>query len=355
MSLSSIAEQVKDFTSGGFPVRKGTRSVPRGTFQDLSQSSSDIWFSRWTHNVFNNFPLISKCKGARFLHDACHGMPAFVVGIGPSLDESIKDLKLAKKRSVIISTDAAFRALLANGITPDLVISFDCKDDQNRLWREIPLETKVPGLLNSCCHRDTIMSWPGPILFYNQYHTQDELCKRILPDVLPEIGQIPSAGTVGNMALLAAYLMGCDPVCAVGMDFSYKKLDDGSWRYRAQDWRYDSNPDEAGVPPAWKMTEIKELYDNDERMARSFLQMDQERGSSFRTDPELDWYLKSFVDLMTNFKVPIVNCSPIGMIPVSFQAMTVVEAIEKYCKKEFQDGRTILSHLGKIIPDPRKS
>lgn len=366
MSQSSVGEQVRELEDAGFPVRQGTRGVARDTTPtDLNILGSDVWFSRWTHNVFKNYPILSKCLGARFLHNCAKDVPAFVIGVGPSLDEAIEDLKLIKNRGVVISTDAALRALLANGITPDLVVSYDCKEDQNRLWKDIPRDIKIPALINSCAHTNTIMSWPGPILFFNQYHTQDDLCKRILPDVLPELGQIPSSGTVGNMALLAADLMGCDPICAVGMDFAFQPIrgDVVAWKYRAQDYKWVEKPATAGAPPFWEKTEIKELYDNDERISRSFL-VKGEEGVEYRTDPELVFYLGSFKDLMPHFKVPIVNCTPNGMIPKlvtdlqgnpagGYPCMTLADAITKYCTQELQGGRTILKHLASIAPDPR--
>ncbi len=372
MSQSSVKEQIEDLKASGLPtgltVSKGTRIVSSEPTEgdSLRRFGSDLWFSRWTHNAFDNYPLVRQCFGIRFLHEACHGIPAFVVGVGPSLDDSLADLKSARGRSIIISTDAALRALLASGITPDLVVSQDCKDDQNRLWQGIPA-VNIPILFNSCTHPQSIASWPGPILFFNQYHTQDDLCKRILPDVLPELGQIPSAGTVGNMAIFAAHTMGCEPICAVGMDFCFQpaKGDVVGWCYRAQDWRYQMERG-AGVPPGWVKTQIKELYDNDERMQRSFM-VKGENGKEYRMDPELVFYLNSFKDLMPHFKVPIVNCSPEGMIPstlvrkeesgdvtVDVPKMTVGQAVEKYCKTVNQGGRTVLAHLAKIAPDPRK-
>jgi hypothetical protein len=373
MSQSSVSEQVKDFASIGFPVRKGVRVSPKDGKISPEQFGSDLWFSRWARNAFRNYPIASKCFGIRFLYQACHGLPAFVVGVGPSLDQFIQDLKRAVGHSIIISTDAALRALLANGIMPDLVISYDCKDDQKRLWQDIPDGFKIPGLLNSCCHPDTIASWPGPILLYNQYHTQDELCKRILPDVFPELGQLPSCGTVGNMAVMAANLLACEPICVVGMDFCYMKSETGSmkdlkvsWRYRAQDYRYKPSQPEKGIAGVWEPTVIKELYDNDERLERSFMVKDLD-GKEYKSDPELSFYLDSFKDLMPGFKIPIVNCSPGGRIPKlvtdlqgntigGFPAMTVGQAVDKYCKTiESQGGRHVLKHLAAIVPDPRKS
>ncbi len=356
MSQSSIDDQVKEFESVGFPVRKGTRGIAREGNISPEQFGSDLWHSRWVHNVFENYPVLMKSVGAKFLCDAAKGVTAFVVGVGPSLDESVKQLKEAKGRALVISTDAAVRALLANGVTPDLVVSFDCKADQSRLWEGVT--EKIPCLFNSCTHPESIKTWPGPVLFFNQFHTQDELCNRILPDVLPHLGQLPSAGTVGNMAVLAAHLLGCDSICCVGMDFCYAPTDKGGWRYRAQDYKQ--------VNHEWLPVEIKELYDNDERVSRSFM-VKGENGKEFKSDPELVFYQKSFADLMPHFKVPIVNCSPDGMIPSqgrwvlnerdsvdhTYKKMSVSQAINEFCKAELQEGRTIVKHLGKVIPDPR--
>lgn len=368
MSQSSVAEQVSELASAGFPVHKGTRIPPPAGKISPEQFGSDLWFSRWTKNAFRNYPVASRCLGARFLHEACHGMPAFVVGVGPSLDESIKDLKRACNRSLIISTDAALRALLANGIVPDLVVSFDCKDDQKRLWQDIPPGFKIPALINSCAHPDTIASWPGPILLYNQYHEQDDLCKRILPIVFPELGQLPSSGTVGNMATLAAHLMGCDPICCVGMDFCFQKAAGPvlAWRYRAQDYKWATQRG-PGIPDGWEKTEIKELYDNNERLERSFSAKDAD-GVEYKSDPELSFYFESFRDLMPHFKVPVVNCTPNGRLPKlktdmqgatlpgGFPSMTVAAAVEKYCKPvDYQGGRHVIRHLAEIAPDPRKT
>ena len=348
MSQSSIAEQVKDL---GIPVRRGTRIT--ATVDDHPNTpdriGSDLWLSRWARNAFQNYPIVSRAMGVRWLADCAKGMPAFVVGVGPSLDSAIAHLKTIGRRALIISTDAALRSLLANRIMPDAVISYDAKEKQNVLWSSLPDGMAWPPLLiSTCTHPESIRSWRGPVLFYNQFHTQDDLCGKILPVVYPHIGQIPSAGTVGNMAVLAAHLMGCDPICCVGMDFCYQPAKGGvmAWRYRAQDYRWQSETG-AGTPPAWIQTEIKELYDNDERMARSFMVKD-ENGKEFRSDPELGFYLQSFKDVMTHYKVPVVNCTPEGMIPDTFFKMSLEDAIQKYCRIDFQDGRTILYQLNNL-------
>lgn len=352
MSQSSIEMQVKDLADAGMTVRSGARL--HRTTETAPETLSEIgetWLIRWARNACRNFTVISKGVGIKYLYDACGKIPAFCVGVGPSLDRAMNDLKLARGRAVIISTDAALRALLANGITPDLVISYDAQEIQKKLWETIPTPLRIPCLFSSCSHPASIDSWPGPVLFYNQWHQQDELCKTLLPGIYPHIGQIASGGTVGNMALMAGTILGCDPVCAVGMDFCYAPNEKGVMQYRATDYRW--MPENGFNPAKWEKFEIAELYSNAKRLQRS--KVIEAGGRSFTTDPELELYLDVFERVLPHFKVPVVNCSPDGMLPHSmFPPMTVLEAVQKYCHGDLGPGRTVLPHLHKILDDPRR-
>jgi hypothetical protein len=144
------------------------------------------------------------------------------------------------------------------------------------------------------------------------------------------------------------------------MDFCYghqEKEGKSSWRYRAKDYRWEENRG-AGLEDAWVPTELKALYDNDDRLARSFMlksmKAGQETGEEFRSDPELEWYLETFLKVMPHFKVNVVNCSPAGMLKNHFETLPLGEAVQKYCKARIQGGRTILPHLGSILLDPRR-
>ncbi len=54
-------------------------------------------------------------------------VPAIIVSAGPSLDNNIDKLKLAKGKSVIFATDTALKHLLARDIIPDFVVTLDAK------------------------------------------------------------------------------------------------------------------------------------------------------------------------------------------------------------------------------------
>ncbi|HID47783.1 MAG TPA: DUF115 domain-containing protein [Methanothermococcus okinawensis] len=57
------------------------------------------------------------------LKEIIEGKTVYVVGAGPSIKRHIKILKTLKDRGVIISADGATKALLEEGILPDIVVS----------------------------------------------------------------------------------------------------------------------------------------------------------------------------------------------------------------------------------------
>jgi hypothetical protein len=332
---SEIDTQLEGFKQFGVPIKSGLRTLRREGGSEAAVNS-DLWLHRWAKHACQNYAFVDKNDGIRFLNDCATGVPAFVVGAGPSLDESVEKLQDASARAIIIGTDASYRALLANKIKPDIIISFDCKEEQSLLWEGVP-ESEIACLFDSCAHPAAIASWKGPVLFYNHWHEQDNFSHKLLPYIFPHIGQLPSAGTVGNMGILAAKLFGCDPIFAVGMDFCYGKRG-VSWQYRAADYRYGLD--------GWTPTEVKVLYDNDERIKRSFeLSIGPK---SYRIDPELETYYHAAQIIAERFKLKIINTSPESRLADFCETMSIENAIDKYCQSVLQGGRTVLKHLYKI-------
>lgn len=355
MSQSSIIEnQVKEIANAGFPVKVGTRSF-RSAVGGADVKAVDSWLHRWAKHAAQNYQVISKARGIRFLQGSCEGMPAVVIGIGPSLDLHYETLKGLKNRAVLIATDAAYNPLMANGVEPDILISFDCKKEQSSLWEGMP--TNYPMIFDSCAHPEVIASWSGPKLYFNHFHNKDEFTETLLPYIYPHLGQIASAGTVGNMALQLAHILGCKKIASVGMDFCYAKEGEG-WRYRCKTYHWNEGE------KAEKGDTV--LYNNSERVQRSFLKpmgtasepdIKTPEGSkdlSYRTDPELAIYAKSFLNLWQAFKIDLTHCStwnifkPWGMPEAKF-----ADWASENCKRQWERGRTSVWNLDKIMmPTP---
>ncbi|HEY1720441.1 MAG TPA: 6-hydroxymethylpterin diphosphokinase MptE-like protein [Magnetospirillaceae bacterium] len=67
----------------------------------------------------DNFRVFKHSPGTRA------GLPAFIVGSGPSLDQDIEFVKANQDRAVIISCGSALGALMTNGIRPDFQVQLE--------------------------------------------------------------------------------------------------------------------------------------------------------------------------------------------------------------------------------------
>lgn len=347
---SPIAVQAEELKKQGYPVKNGgIRKMESDSSDSPFSEASNIWLHRWAKHACQNYPIVSRSVGVRFLKDACRGIPAFVVGIGPSLDDNIEDLKSTQGRAVIIATDASLRPLLAKGIKPHIVINFDCQKKQASMWEQIP-DHNIPLIANSCTHPDTIKAWKGPLMFYNQWHDKDMFISKLLPSIYPHIGQIASCGTVGNMGILLAHIMGCKPIYTVGMDLCYQENGKG-WQYRCLDYKCHAGKLENDEIDWWSATN-KILYDNDLRVKRSF--EEEIGGQTYRTDPELKNYREGLLGIFDALQLKIQDCSVNGVLKHYFNNPTVTEAIFESCKEELSEGRSALFHMEHLIPDGRK-
>ena len=333
--LSLNFEEMK---KAGLPVKQGVRQFHVEDKKDARAVASGIWVPRWAKHAAINYPIVSKSLGIREFEDCAKDVPCFCVGIGPSLDGNIKDLKTAQKRSLIFSTDAALKPLLANGIIPHVVMSFDCGENQKTLLEDIPYEVqkKIFLVLNSCTHPDTIASWQGTKVFFNQYHQQDEFIAKLLPYIYPKTGQLPSVGTVGNMLIVMAHFFGIKAIHLVGMDLCYgegEKQGKKGWQYRAQDYSF--------VDGSYVRKDNNLLYENDARVIRSF--EEEINGVKYRVDPELKLYREAILSVCEALKIYPIDCST-GVLNQYFPTKSISDCIMLHCRGEITKYRTVLTN-----------
>lgn len=80
----------------------------------------------WQHNILENLSLSDKSLSFYdFINDFDFSRTAAIIAAGPSLNETILELKQKREKYFIISTDTAYSSLEKNGITADVVVSVD--------------------------------------------------------------------------------------------------------------------------------------------------------------------------------------------------------------------------------------
>ncbi len=170
----------------------------------------------YNKNMFSNIASILESSKIQDLENKFKNVPAVIVSAGPSLDKNIKELKAAKGKALILSGGRTVKALLENGIEPDIVFSIDAGDIaydtlQGKAENDFPLITTVIS------SDKVVEAHRGKKMYMNVSEYKG------LVDYLGdrEIDTMLQGGSVANTMLSCAKFMGCNPVIFIGQDLAY--------------------------------------------------------------------------------------------------------------------------------------
>jgi len=133
--------------------------------------------------------------------DALKGMPAFIVGAGPSLDTNAHQLLFAQDRGIVIRINSGTAA------PGQCAMTIESNDLRHKLFVQDELRlygiVVPPSLIN---HGDGPLRWvwAGEIAW--------------VPEQLTGIKRLPTSGSATTSAVALANLWGCDPIVLVGQD-----------------------------------------------------------------------------------------------------------------------------------------
>ncbi len=167
-------------------------------------------------NMLDNVNEIVSSPGINLLYDKFKGRPAIIVATGPSLKKNMHLLKGIEDKALIISVDASFKLLMANGIKPHMVTSLE---------REHPVQQFFDGF-DSAEVKDVYMT-ACPVLFnhvYESYAGPKIIVYRNFDHfkwLEIERGILDIKLSASNMAFKVAEALGCDPIIFIGQDLAY--------------------------------------------------------------------------------------------------------------------------------------
>ncbi len=167
----------------------------------------------WLENLSNNFKYILEFPDLGLLGNAMAGVPAVIVGAGPSLDQSLPDLKEADRKALLMSAASALGPMGNVGIEPHLTLALEGKDESRQF--EQSAFDKCLLAASSCSHPNHFSKWNGALGLFHS-----------LPWLAGLLGfgpHIPSGGHVTSAAFSLACLWGCDPIILVGQDLAYSR------------------------------------------------------------------------------------------------------------------------------------
>lgn len=167
-----------------------------------------------------------------------HKGRAVIVGGAPSLKDCFVDIRAQKRTGAkVIALNNAWRALVDQGVTPDILVLLDARRENVEFIRDLPVGVKC--FVASQCHPDVFDALAGHevVVWHNGFGTNEGL-KEILapwweegPNQRPCV-LVPGGGTVGLRALWLCAFSGYRTIHLYGCDSSY--ADDGKHHAYAQ-------------------------------------------------------------------------------------------------------------------------
>ena len=171
------------------------------------------------YNTVANAPAITASASLTSLKDAYKGVPAFIVGNGPSLDGNAEQLKRAQGKALILTAESALQPCLRRGITPDAICVTERTPQVYHIHfkeRELPQELAMVGL--------TLVDPRVPPQFGKRWlpvFRSVETSARWVQRALGEEGALNGGSSSAHLAFELALWTGADPIIFVGMDLAF--------------------------------------------------------------------------------------------------------------------------------------
>lgn len=237
-------------------------------------------------------------------------IPAILVAGGPSLDKNIDQLKQAQNKAVIIAVDTVLPTLLEHGIEPHFLTCIDPNNLTYEKFADVTPKVKDIALIcSSWVNPKTPKIFPADQTFWTFTAKPMEAWLNALIG-----GKLLTGGasTVAHLNLIAADILGCDPIIFVGQDLAYPH----AATHAKGTVLHGSSP--AGI--IINNTEgetVKGIDGNILRTNRSFLSMKAH-----------------FEAVISNSKKMYINATEGGAHIEGTQVINLQTTIDQYCKKQ---------------------
>lgn len=177
-----------------------------------------------THSVIKSQQSFLKGKPANYLSKQSKDVPVFLIGNGPSLDDSIEFIKEWQDKAILISCGTSLQSLHRYGITPD----FHSEIEQNRSsfdWAASVADYDYLKQIDlfSCngIHPDTVDLYRNSYLAFKDGESSTTSTLKVLNR--SEFESLKFAfPTVSNFSLNLTLSLGFNQVYLVGVDLGFK-------------------------------------------------------------------------------------------------------------------------------------
>jgi hypothetical protein len=208
-----------------------------------------------------NTGVIAREGNAGALFNAFPGVPAIVIGAGPSLDSNLDALATVGDRALMIAADTALRPLLSAGVAPQIVLAADPSEANARHLQDLPPCGATWLVAEGSVGSGAFAAFAGRTFVF-RLGTHEPW------PWLESLGiaraSLRAWGSVVTSAFDLAIQAGCDPIIFAGLDLAFTRerpyCRGVTWE---EDWAREALHGQSGKPLAqtwresmarWKLT-----------------------------------------------------------------------------------------------------
>ena len=170
----------------------------------------------WIQDVLANLDLLREHPSFLALAGQYRGVPAFIVGAGPSLGKNGRQLADAAKKGIVIALNSSARALDSYGVEPQVLACME-SIDVSPLFAGVSYIDRVVRAISLTGHPQTLRTGAGPLLpVFEGIHQQNGPLSQLLG-----FPGLSVSGSVSTLAFSLALRLGCSPIVFVGQDLAY--------------------------------------------------------------------------------------------------------------------------------------
>ena len=243
--------------------------------------------------------LLDKLKDYDFSDKA-----AIVVSAGPSLDKNVGYLKYAKNKMFLIAVDAAAKAMVKEGVKPDIIITIDPIKDENILQDEELLNTTM--ICSMYSHYKIVRQHKGILYFQT---TESEFSKHIYEEYGQKKIGLPSGGSVANNAFSLAEMLGFGTIILVGQDLAYPN---GQVHSKGAEYK--------------TLDDTNTIDRNDSR----YFEVEANDGGKILTEGNMNVYRKWFEERICDTKANVINATEGGAKIEGAEVRTLESVIDEF-------------------------
>ena len=170
----------------------------------------------WIEDLFANIGSLLDEVPLIALRNQLVGVPAFIVGAGPSLGKNAELIREATAKGVVFATNSSGRVLAKHGIEPQIFCCIESVD-VSPLVGSVPFVDRSIRAFSLSAHPRTFRTGKGPL--FPVWEGIPELCEPL--ERLTGLPGLAVSGSVSTLAFSLAYAFGCSPIVLVGQDLAY--------------------------------------------------------------------------------------------------------------------------------------